>query len=163
MMTKLLLSPDETENKRLKQVFRNIINRSKSSKYPFNVIFSEDSFIKWYINEKNRLQNKCTYCGSDQYKISELIHVGIHTNGEYGLFSKRFINRGHHLEVDRMNPCVEYSERNCCLICYFCNNDKSDIYTSDIYRKYFIDITSVDNKTLRKHFIDDMYELLTHS
>ena len=38
--------------------------------------------------------------------------------------------RGVWLEIDRKKPKESYSEDNCVLACYFCNNDKSDVFES---------------------------------
>ena len=46
-------------------------------------------------------------------------------------------NRGLHLEVERKDSKNNiYSARNCVLACYFCNNDKSDIFSEQEYRDY---------------------------
>ena len=54
------------------------------------------------------------------------------------LKSKRFFiekngNRGKYLEVDRRDPNGPYSIDNCVLSCYFCNNDKSDVFNESQY------------------------------
>jgi hypothetical protein len=62
------------------------------------------------------------------------------------LTSKRFpqegtvgrgTNRGVWLEVDRIDPNGLYSRDNCVLCCYFCNNDKSDVFAGDQYVQFF--------------------------
>ena len=41
------------------------------------------------------------------------------------------------LEVDRINPYDKfYHKENCVLACYFCNNDKSDIFSFDQYKNF---------------------------
>ncbi len=145
------------DDKRLKQIFSNMKTRSLKSKMtdsPFDVEFEMNNFISWYNKTKENLNNKCAYCGSDQNKITQLIE-------KKTLSSKRFNKRGFNLEVDRKDPKKNYSEENCTLICYFCNNDKSDIFLSDDYQKYFINMARCKNgKTMRCNYIDDMYELL---
>ena len=37
--------------------------------------------------------------------------------------------RGNTLEVDRYDDDKSYSEENCCLACYWCNNAKTDTFT----------------------------------
>ncbi len=41
------------------------------------------------------------------------------------------------LEVDRIKPKDAYSEKNCVLACYFCNNDKSDVFDGEDYKLFF--------------------------
>jgi hypothetical protein len=45
--------------------------------------------------------------------------------------------RGPSLEVDKKDPHEGYTEGNCVLVCYFCNNDKSYIYPAEDYRRIF--------------------------
>ncbi|WP_143275302.1 hypothetical protein [Bradyrhizobium canariense] len=40
-------------------------------------------------------------------------------------------------ELERKNPDAGYSPENCTLICYYCNNDKSYVYSEDEYRQFF--------------------------
>ena len=58
------------------------------------------------------------------------------------LTSKRFpqdgtvgrgTNRAVWLEVDRIDPNGLYSRENSVLCCYFCNNDKSDVFDGNQY------------------------------
>jgi hypothetical protein len=62
------------------------------------------------------------------------------------LTSKRFpqngiigqgTNRAVWLEIDRIAPNGLYSRDNCVLCCYFCNNDKSDVFRGDVYATFF--------------------------
>jgi hypothetical protein len=41
------------------------------------------------------------------------------------------------LEVDRINPNGSYSRENSVLCCYFCNNDKSDVFSGEMYSQFF--------------------------
>jgi hypothetical protein len=45
--------------------------------------------------------------------------------------------RGMWLEVDRKDPKGKYSSGNAVLCCYFCNNDKSDVFYGDEYIEFF--------------------------
>lgn len=45
-------------------------------------------------------------------------------------------SRGMWLEIDRLKPKDNYSLDNCVLCCYFCNNDKSDVFHGDDYREF---------------------------
>lgn len=48
-------------------------------------------------------------------------------------------SRGVWLEVDRLIPKGNYSPENCVLACYFCNNDKSDVFHGNDYKAYITD------------------------
>ena len=144
------------EEKRLINILNNIRQKRKRyelTQYSFDIEFNNSSFINWYNHKKEILNNKCNYCGSDQNKITDLINSG-------KLNSKRFNKRGRNLEVDRLDPKGNYSEKNCTLVCYFCNNDKSDILSKEDYIKYFMDYKCKNGKTLRNNYIDEMYELI---
>jgi hypothetical protein len=95
------------------------------------------SFILWYnlnINDK-----KCYYCSISERQIQKVIHLGLLKSKRFpknGIF-KRGVNRGYWLEIDRKNPKGKYSEENCVPCCYFCNNDKSDVFHGIEYKKFF--------------------------
>jgi hypothetical protein len=91
-------------------------------------------FEKWY----NLQRKTCYYCGLKEEESQEIVLTGL-------LKSKRFPqegilgrgqSRGVWLEVDRINPKENYSENNCVLCCYFCNNDKSDVFTGKEYQEF---------------------------
>lgn len=93
-----------------------------------------DKFIEWY-----RKQDKhCYICELTEHEQQTIVLNGI-------LTSMRFVNpnesgsgktRGMWLEVDKKDPKGAYSEDNCALCCYFCNNDKSDVFTKEQYKKF---------------------------
>lgn len=58
------------------------------------------------------------------------MHKGLLTSNRFPLegIISRGVNRGYWLEIDRKNPKALYSSDNCVLSCYFCNNDKSDVF-----------------------------------
>lgn len=92
--------------------------------------FTKQQFFKWH-NEQ--ILQGCYYCGLQEKEQQNIIESKI-------LESKRFYTtkngtRGKHLEIDRKDPVGPYSEGNCVLACYFCNNDKSDIFQADDYKK----------------------------
>jgi len=83
-------------------------------------------FKKWYD-----LQRKaCHYCGVKEAVLQQLVTLE-------KLTSKRFPKRGRWLEIDRMKPNENYSADNCVLACYFCNNDKSDVFDEKQYFEFF--------------------------
>ena len=92
-------------------------------------------FHTWYLEQSKA----CHYCGLLEIESEEIAMTG-------KLSSKRFpqngligqgTSRGVWLEVDRLNPKGLYSRGNSVLCCYFCNNDKSDLFDGVRYRQFF--------------------------
>jgi hypothetical protein len=90
----------------------------------------KERFIEWYLHELYINENKCHYCKTSILNIRDLINKNIVA----GRSVKGGGMRGHNLEIDRMNAGNEYSESNCVLSCYYCNNDKSNTFNYDIYK-----------------------------
>tara|TARA_B110000858_G_C17605616_1_gene382076 strand:- start:225 stop:680 length:456 start_codon:yes stop_codon:yes gene_type:complete len=116
---------DVEENKRLTNLWYSFRSRVGEKRK-----FKKDDFIVWY--KKLRIEG-CYYCGLSEEQSRDLV---------LKLPSKRFPNssklergksRGYNLEIDRKDPNGNYSEDNCVLSCYFCNNDKSDVFNHDQY------------------------------
>jgi hypothetical protein len=103
-----------------------------------------NSFYKWYRTQYQIQEAKCYYCKTDEKVIAIL-------------FEKKFQNRkrttrGRHLEIERRDSTDNlYNEENCVLACYFCNNDKSDIFEEREYLEYLKD---------RKGFLTSQFEKL---
>lgn len=99
-------------------------------------------FYKWYRTQYEIQEGKCYYCKTDEKVIANL-------------FEKKFQNRkrttrGKHLEIERRDATDNlYNEENCVLACYFCNNDKSDIFEENEYLEYLKD---------RKGFFTSQFE-----
>ena len=91
-------------------------------------------FLKWY----NGHEKKCYYCGLTEQESQRIVMTGILKSSRFPQNGKlgRGQSRGVWLEVDRMKPKEDYSPKNCVLSCYFCNNDKSDIFHGDDYIKF---------------------------
>ena len=91
---------------------------------------NRDRFIDWYLHELYINNNKCHYCNTSILEIRDLLNRGI--------IQGRNVSgggiRGQNLEIDRMQPGEEYTEDNCVLSCYYCNNDKSNTFSYDIFR-----------------------------
>ena len=94
-----------------------------------------NDFHNWFLGQ----DLVCNYCGLTESEMQEISMTGI-------LNSKRFpqngivgrgTNRAVWLEVDRIIPNQLYSRNNCVLSCYFCNNDKSDVFSGELYRNFF--------------------------
>jgi hypothetical protein len=107
--------------------------KSKVKEEKTNFLSYED-FSEWYFGNKK----ECFYCRISERECQEIIFKGL-------LISKRFplggefargVNRGYWLEIDKMNPRGMYSRNNCVLSCYFCNNDKSDVFNHDQYKEF---------------------------
>lgn len=94
-----------------------------------------DDFIDWYHEQ----ELNCHYCGLTEEEMQEISMTGILTskrfpqNGVVGQGTSRAV----WLEVDRIDPNGLYSRANCVLSCYFCNNDKSDVFGGDMYINFF--------------------------
>lgn len=82
----------------------------------------------WYIKQPQ----KCFYCNTEEEILKYLF-------GKNKIETKR--KRGENLEIDRKDTENKYySEDNCVLACYICNNTKSDMMNSEEFKKYFGDI-----------------------
>lgn len=90
------------------------------------------------------IENKvCSYCGISEDDISEL--------GKRGeLNNKRSETRGYTLEIDRKEANGEYTEKNCCMSCYWCNNAKTDEFSVVEFKDIAKGINSVWEKRLGK-------------
>ena len=111
---------------------------NKKSRNPEVIGFkSVDDFLEWYNSEKK----VCYYCGLTEENSQEIVHKGLLTSNRFpigGVFSQG-VNRGYWLEIDRKKPKGQYSFENCVLSCYFCNNDKSDVFTDEQYNLFMKD------------------------
>ena len=133
---------DEETNKRLTNLFYSLKQRGERE-------FTKQEFIEWY---KNNEVNGCYYCGLEIVVQRELIQNNKIESNRF--FSHKYFNqyglekngtRGFNFEVDRKKPKGPYSEDNCVLCCYFCNNDKSDVFSDEQY-KIFIGANGKDKK-----------------
>jgi len=93
-----------------------------------------NDFYNWY----NDQEKKCHYCDlkeDESQKLVMLEKLKSDRFPEKGII-KRGRARGVWLEIDRKKPKENYSRTNCVLSCYFCNNDKSDIFDEISYKKF---------------------------
>jgi hypothetical protein len=76
----------------------------------------------------------CYYCNTDLRVIQQLILRKIikpRKRGKYGY-------SGLHFELDHKNAVnTDNRKENLVASCYYCNNDKSNTFTSEIFKKYF--------------------------
>jgi hypothetical protein len=96
---------------------------------------STNEFINWYFNQTK----VCYYCGLEEKELQFLVMTGKLSSNRFpkdGQIS-RGRARGIWLEIDRKEPKGKYNIENCVLSCYFCNNDKSDIFTAEEYKHFF--------------------------
>ena len=112
---------------------------------------SLEALYNWYSKKHKKINGKCEYCGIAEDRVRYI------TDEKNKIFkeAKRFRDnsrgrRGRCLEIDRKNPTKGYSSENCALICYFCNNDKSDVFNNEVeYKNFFQN---------RKKYINELYE-----
>lgn len=95
------------------------------------------SFTNWY----NASEKICHYCGLTEGESQKVVRFGhlkskrFPTEGIHG----RGTSRGMWLEIDRYDPNGLYEIGNIVLCCYFCNNDKSDVFHGDDYKRFVKD------------------------
>jgi hypothetical protein len=88
--------------------------------YDLEQHWSREDFIKWYVNKPQ----KCCYCQCTKEQLEKFYKL---TN------SKRYNTRGKTLEIERRED-KEYSKDNCDFACYWCNNAKSDVFSSEEFK-----------------------------
>jgi len=122
--------------KRVRSLYHNKAAKSNFSFANFN------EFYKWFKEQYSKQKGKCYYCGTEEKVIASLCEKKYQ-------YRKRS-NRGNHLEVERRDAKGNlYNKENCVLACYFCNNDKSDIFSEDEYFQYLKN---------RKEFFEKEYQ-----
>jgi hypothetical protein len=89
---------------------------SLQSRVEYNLedYWDREEFIDWYITK----EKKCCYCGCTMDELTAFYKSDK---------SKRKRTRGQNLEIERKED-EKYSENNCDLACYWCNNAKSDVF-----------------------------------
>lgn len=118
-----------------KQQLRNWYNQKvKQNKADF---LDFDDFYKWYCGQKK----ECHYCGLKELESQKIVTLGLLKSNRFPLNGKvtRGRARGVWLEIDRKEPKEKYSKNNCVLSCYFCNNDKSDVFNEKEYINFIKD------------------------
>jgi hypothetical protein len=119
--------PDEYLVKKLYHFYHNRKNKNM-------INWSLKKFIIWYLkNEKEG----CSYCKCNNKDLFKFYKKTIKYN-------KR-PTRGMSLEVDRRKSNKKYSEDNCFLACYWCNNAKTDVFKD----KEFKEIGKAIGKTIK--------------
>lgn len=101
---------------------------------PLKTAFEEDyisSFENKFPKSKfNKLVNEtasCYYCGTTKEQFDKLYHA-------HKIFKKTA--RGFNFEIDRKEPNKEYTESNCVMTCYWCNNAKTDEFNAEEFKPF---------------------------
>lgn len=127
--------------RRVRSLYHNKKNLDGFSFQTFN------SFYTWYKTQFQKQEGKCYYCETDEKVIATLF--------ERKFQNRKRTTRGKHLEIERRDSTDNlYNAENCVLACYFCNNDKSDIFDESEYLDYLKD---------RNRFFINQYEKLNVS
>ncbi len=131
--TKLNSTQDARDAKALKAKLKAQFNsRVKSGRNGFT---SFDEYVTWYLAQPR----KCTYCNVSEETVRAIVMSSKLTSARFPLNGvvTQGRSRGVNLEVDRWDSSKPYSKKNCCLACYFCNNDKSDVFDGREYVNFF--------------------------
>jgi hypothetical protein len=111
------------ERERVKKLY----SRTKHTGFP-----NAQAFSDWWMSKLTEQNGCCIYCETPIGLIRKLI--------EGQLLNKRKVGygfRGPYLELERKEARGIYDANNCALSCYYCNNDKSYIYSEDEYKEFF--------------------------
>ena len=111
------------EKTRLGKYYRT--NKTKLTNFGTNA-----NFTNWYLLQLSTNEYKCHYCQTSIFEIRSLLNHKI-INGRN---VRGGAWRGPNFELDRKDPNGLYTEENCVLSCYFCNNDKSNTYSYPLYK-----------------------------
>ena len=84
-------------------------------------------------------EKKCHYCGITEEQILEL--------ADKQQLRKKSL-RGWSLEIDRHDSNLEYSKKNYVMACYWCNNAKTDEFTSEEFAAIGKEIEKIWSKRL---------------
>lgn len=116
------------DDAQLKKWFSRKLTEGKNAFPNFN------EFANWYNNSKK----ECHYCGISERESQQIVMKGKLTSNRFpqeGINGKG-TSRGMWLEIDKYNPNGNYEIDNVVLACYFCNNDKSDVFHGDEYKVF---------------------------
>lgn len=112
------------QEEELKKIFQ---QKKKSAKNPSGFSCSFENFKNWF--NPSIFKKGCYYCGTSNERSLELFNMQL--NGQR-LDGTRAGKRGRRLELDRKNPSLGYDELdNLVWSCYWCNNAKSNFFSSE--------------------------------
>jgi hypothetical protein len=89
----------------------------------FGDILDFNKFSKEFFKEDDH-DRCCKYCDIPESQIRELHEHGL-------IVTKRYYSRGKTMEVDQRDAFKGYTFDNIDLVCYWCNNAKTDEFTED--------------------------------
>lgn len=117
--------------KPLNKLKSNYNERNRKGLNGFNGL---QDFFDWFVSQ----DKKCYYCGVKEHEVQQIVITGKLTSNRFPLNGELMQgrSRGMWLEVDRLNPKEHYSKANAVLCCYFCNNDKSDVFYGLDYKEF---------------------------
>jgi hypothetical protein len=110
-------------------------NYNERNRKGLNGFSDFEDFYDWFVNQ----DKKCYYCDIQEHEVQQIVVQGLLTSNRFPLnvTIMQGRSRGMWLEVDRIYPREKYSRENAVLCCYFCNNDKSDVFHGVEYKKFF--------------------------
>jgi hypothetical protein len=116
-------------SRRLKGQFN---SRLKAGRNAFKTF---EEYCEWYLAQPK----VCYYCGVSEETVRKIVMTGKLKSARFPLNAvvTQGRSRGVNLEVDRWDSSKPYSKGNCRLACYFCNNDKSDVFDGKQYLQFF--------------------------
>ena len=104
---------------------------------------SKEEFLEWYKKQPK----KCCYCGVKEEYLKKYFNQ---ENEQY----KEARQRGQYLEIERIVTAPKtkniYSKENCALVCYICNNAKSDFLSPINFKPIAKGINEFWKKILKK-------------
>jgi len=103
---------------------------------------SFDEFCNFYGSDLDSQKRQCAYCGLREDQAARL--------REKGFIYSKLPNRGYTMETDRKNPSGPYTLDNIVLCCYWCNNAKTDEFTSEEFKKIGAVLELIWKERLRK-------------
>ena len=111
-------------------------------------LYNRKHFIKTtlpdFYDRYTQKEKMCSYCGIKENEITKLVTENM-------AYTKRLDTRERNLELERKNPNESYDEfDNLELSCYWCNNAKSDEFTSDEFRPIGREIGKIMRRRLAR-------------
>ena len=100
--------------------YSSIFERTKGNEKKSIEKWGRAAFIKWYIKQKD----ECHFCHiTEEQSFRYYEHLR-----KSGYRTTLNSTRGKSFEVDRLDNKGLYTDKNCKLVCYYCNNAKSDVF-----------------------------------
>lgn len=126
----------EKQNKAVVKELKNIYKKSFSQRLSF------DEFTVFFKSDESINIRKCTYCNLSEKEASELFD-------KMKIYTKRKYSRGRSMEVDKIDPNGLYEISNISLCCYWCNNAKTDEFSSEEFNEIGAVISKIWQRRLK--------------